>query len=412
MTQLIPQLETIQTGLQAFETRKETVKQMVLNAASLVQITNKQEYKAVDEKRKELKAERNAIEKEGKLLRDPVNALAADILVKERELTTEISPEEKRLQGLQDEWDKEQDRIKQEQINAENRRIQSMIDHLAEYSFALPHETLCTISVEDFNMTLAHAKSEWDKEQADLKAKEEKAQLLNKRISTLQSTGFLFNGTTYSVSENVFVVAEDIANISEEDFADHIQSGKDELKRIADEKQAFQDQQDALKKQQDDLKKQQDELGSEKKRIKDDRSKGRAAELLALGLVRLENSFEGYGITVNFHSVTDGDNDTWVNFIADVAPKIEAAKLKEKQDKEAEDRQKQEDADEKARKKLADEQEQARIDKIEADAALSDKDRFAALVSNIQILLETQSFKSTQYKSKFNKLTTAINSSF
>ena len=89
----------------------------------LIDITNADGLKQVYTARVMLKNERCRIQKAGKDARDDANKFTKAVIAEESRLISIIEPEEKRLEKLQSIFDDEQERQRQERINAELRRV-------------------------------------------------------------------------------------------------------------------------------------------------------------------------------------------------------------------------------------------------------------------------------------------------
>lgn len=177
---LVVVAQDIATGLQAFENRKAeliTLKEEVegLKIESLDDMTG---IKQVTEARKKLKATRVEIEKEGKSMRDPLNAVNKHISSKEKELVDIIEPTEKLL-SAQEKWVKDEEaRIAAEELQKENDRINTRINRMSAYGYEIDFNMLKALNDEDFEKTVESAKREFEKEEADKaeKARQEQAQ--------------------------------------------------------------------------------------------------------------------------------------------------------------------------------------------------------------------------------------------
>lgn len=92
-------------------------------STSLTVITNQAGLDQVHGARMVLKNTRIEIEKKGIAAREDANAFSKAVIAKQKELVGIISPEELRLQGLQDAYEAEQKRIKDEAIAREQKRV-------------------------------------------------------------------------------------------------------------------------------------------------------------------------------------------------------------------------------------------------------------------------------------------------
>lgn len=162
-------LQKIQTGLQEFEKRKESLQELAKLAESvdIEDIHDKSGLKVVSEHRKALKSQRVEIQKQGKAMRDLINPISKFIKQKEDELVAIITPQEYRLQSREDWVKSEHDKIAEEQRRLEEERIQKRIDSLAQYGFQIDYSELKSMSDDVFAQYLEGARLQFEKEQAE-----------------------------------------------------------------------------------------------------------------------------------------------------------------------------------------------------------------------------------------------------
>lgn len=118
-----------------FDDRKAQLAELAKNSERITTITNADGYKECHSARMALKNTRVAIEKLGKEARDDANAFSKAVIAKEKELLGIISPEEDRLQKLQEQWDAaraaelaEKARQERVRVEAEQRALQIIRD--------------------------------------------------------------------------------------------------------------------------------------------------------------------------------------------------------------------------------------------------------------------------------------------
>lgn len=122
-----------QRALVAIGDRDEAQLQKLADGTKdITTITNDDGYKQIQSARIVLKNERIAIEKDGKKAREDATAFGKAVIKEEDRLIAIISPEEKRLQKLQDDWDAEIERIRQEKINEELKRVADLQERVTE----------------------------------------------------------------------------------------------------------------------------------------------------------------------------------------------------------------------------------------------------------------------------------------
>jgi hypothetical protein len=140
-------------------------------------VEDKNGYRAVHDARIILKTKRVEISKIGKDLRASANAFAAAVIERENELIEIISPTEKELMRREDEVDEERDRIRIEKENAENERVQSIVDSLRKFGCEVDYTEAKGMTPEQFEerMKESHLAWQFKKEQEELERKELKA---------------------------------------------------------------------------------------------------------------------------------------------------------------------------------------------------------------------------------------------
>jgi hypothetical protein len=129
-----PQPLTIQQRVIAVlgERDEAMLQKLADGTKDITTITNDDGYKQIHAARIVLKNERIAIEKDCKKAREDATAFSKAVIKEEDRLIGIISPEEKRLQKLQDAWDAEIERIRQEKIDVELKRVAGLQERVTE----------------------------------------------------------------------------------------------------------------------------------------------------------------------------------------------------------------------------------------------------------------------------------------
>jgi hypothetical protein len=96
---------------------------LVASSVRIVAITNPDGYKEAHGARMTLKNTRVEIEKTGKAAREDAQAFSTAVIAEQKRLVALITPEEGRLQSLQDEWDTAREAERQAKLQAEQARI-------------------------------------------------------------------------------------------------------------------------------------------------------------------------------------------------------------------------------------------------------------------------------------------------
>lgn len=360
--------DKINAGLEAFESRKETLTVLKSKAEGLKieSIEDKQTINQVSTIRKELKKARVEIENEGKAMRDPLTKISKSISSKENELVAIIEPTEKALL-VQEKWVKDEEaRIAAEEKRKEDERIQNRIDRLAEYGVGIDLTYVTVLSDEQFEGVVNNARIEHEKDQA---AKAEQA-----RKEQAQRE-------------------QDEKDRAELKSLREKQEAADKILREREEEIARKERE--MKQREED-----DRVMAEKKlekEMKDARFEPRAEQLTRMGFVRrgpdfsLEDTWSTY-----WEQVYNMEDKEWPLYIKDIEDAIERRKvrLEEEEKRRA-------DAIEKARlegiaeaKREAEEKAALEAERI---AQASDKDKFATIVSRIEAMSYPE-MKSAKHK--------------
>ena len=110
---------------------KEQLTELAAASAGIIEITNKAGYDECHAKRMVLKNKRVEIGKTGKTAREDATKFSQAVIAAEKELIGIISPEEDRLQALQQAWDDAREAERAEAARVEAERIQKQKDALA-----------------------------------------------------------------------------------------------------------------------------------------------------------------------------------------------------------------------------------------------------------------------------------------
>lgn len=113
-----------------FDETKAALLPLVEASARIVSITNGAGYQEAQSARMKLRNTRVEIEKRGKAAREDATAFSKAVIAKEKELVGVISPEEDRLQSLQDEWDTAIARERAAKAETERLRVFAIRQHI------------------------------------------------------------------------------------------------------------------------------------------------------------------------------------------------------------------------------------------------------------------------------------------
>lgn len=111
---------------------EQQLREMASKTTDIVTITNADGYQQVHSARMALKTQRVEIEKKGKATREESTAFSKAVIAEEKRAIGIISPEEERLQALQETWDDAREAEKQARIDAETKRVTDLQERVAE----------------------------------------------------------------------------------------------------------------------------------------------------------------------------------------------------------------------------------------------------------------------------------------
>lgn len=112
--------------------REKELRELVARTNGINAITNKDGYQQVHSGRMALKSERVSIQNLAKEARDDATKYSKAVIAEEKRIIAIISPEEDRLQALQDAHDAAVEAEKQAKIAAEQRRVADLQERVAE----------------------------------------------------------------------------------------------------------------------------------------------------------------------------------------------------------------------------------------------------------------------------------------
>lgn len=116
------------------------LREMLTKTADIADVSDKDSRTLVHDAAMNLKNARVAIEKTGKTARDDANAFSKAVIAEEKRLIAIISPEEDRLLGLRNEYDRKVEEERQERERKERERVASILQRI-EGIKALPLES-------------------------------------------------------------------------------------------------------------------------------------------------------------------------------------------------------------------------------------------------------------------------------
>lgn len=372
--------DKINTGLQAFEERKASLTKLVTEADEIKNIEkgDRAHLKKATEQRKKLKAARVEVEKEGKAMRDPLTNVNKQISEKQKELVDIVSPAEKDMEEIEGWYEAEEARLKREEEEKEQQRIQSRISRLEKYGFGLDVTVLMGVDDEQFDKIEETARVQYEQEQA-IKAEQEKEEQRQR----------------------------------EQDEKDR-QELLELRKKAAEAEKIIREQQEELARKEAAIKAEEDRKEEERANAylstMTKRLDSRIDQIVALGLRwdGADDHFKGYGCFVPIVDIKVHSDEEWSKVIGKITPVIENGKKEEQARWEEEDRlmaEKQaaelEDIRKKAAEKALAEQKEKEAEEARQEAERlaqsSDKEKFNVILSHLEVL-PTPNMKSAKHK--------------
>jgi hypothetical protein len=110
--------------------RETSLRDLVAKSTDLVEVKNAAARDQVHSAAMTLRTARTDIQKAGKAARDDANAFSKAVISEENRLIEIVEPEEKRLLGLRDAWDEAREAEKRAKLEAEQRRVAAIREHI------------------------------------------------------------------------------------------------------------------------------------------------------------------------------------------------------------------------------------------------------------------------------------------
>ncbi|WP_324658305.1 hypothetical protein [Burkholderia thailandensis] len=110
--------------------RETSLRELVAKSNDMVEIKNAAARDQVHGAAMALRTARTDIQKAGKAARDDANAFSKAVIAEENRLIAITEPEEKRLIGLRDEWDEAREAEKRAKLEAEQKRVAAIREHI------------------------------------------------------------------------------------------------------------------------------------------------------------------------------------------------------------------------------------------------------------------------------------------
>lgn len=128
------ELTVTDRAIKALDVNETLLRELVLESKEIITIANAAGFAQAQSARMKLRSARVNIEKLGKSAREDAQAFSKAVIEQEKKYIGIVSPEESRLQSIQDEFTAKIEAEKQAKIDAENKRkedIQAAIDELS-----------------------------------------------------------------------------------------------------------------------------------------------------------------------------------------------------------------------------------------------------------------------------------------
>jgi hypothetical protein len=270
----------IETELEKFDVTTEALQDLVepVKALKINGVDDREGYVKVREARLMLKNKRVEIEKSGRALRDNALKFQKAVIVRQTELVSIIEGEEIRLKREEEQYEEERERIRMENERKETERIQSRINALAKYSWAIDFYEAKIMPEEEYLKLLETAEAEFIKEQQRIAAEKEEQEKLQR----------LEQERLRKDREELELLRAEQSKREAEMKAEQERIAKQQ----AEKEQAFRLEQDRIRKEQEEreaaLKAERNKLEAEKRRIELEEAKKEAAEKARIEAEQLE----------------------------------------------------------------------------------------------------------------------------
>lgn len=321
-------------------------------------IEDKAGLKKVYESRQLVKKTRTALVKHADEMKETAIAWQKKVNVEKNRVVGELEAIEAHLQAEEDKIAAAKEEIRLAEEKAKQERIQSRIDRLAQYGYAIDINFLQSLADEQFENVVASAKVEYDKEQAA------KAEL-----------------------ERLQIEQEATEKREREALEQKLKEEREALDRMRKEQE---EKELAIQKQQQELKEQADKIARLEKEAEDKRQaeikkqmevafKQRIAMLNALGM---NYSFRDDGYIFQDVYVSDLELKTlntldFVSLVEKITPVIELRK-KEEADKQAE----------KDRLRKLEEEKVAEAERLRIEALRPDKEKLTVFANSLDSIID------------------------
>ncbi|MEX3555819.1 MAG: hypothetical protein VB131_04195, partial [Burkholderia gladioli] len=110
--------------------RETSLRDLVAKSTDMVEIKNAAAREQVHAAAMVLRTARTDIKKAAKTARDDANAFSTAVIAEEKRLIAITEPEENRLIGMRDVWDEAREAEKRQKIEAEQRRVAAIREHI------------------------------------------------------------------------------------------------------------------------------------------------------------------------------------------------------------------------------------------------------------------------------------------
>lgn len=110
--------------------RETSLRDLVAKSTDLVEVKNAAARDQVHAAAMVLRTARTDIQKAAKAARDDANAFSKAVIAEEKRLVAITEPEENRLISMRDEWDEAREAEKREKLEAEQRRVAAIREHI------------------------------------------------------------------------------------------------------------------------------------------------------------------------------------------------------------------------------------------------------------------------------------------
>jgi len=172
----------IENGLSILDEKEASLIELRerFSSLSIVDVNDKDGFKAVRDARLECKRVRVSVEKDGKALRENAVKFQKAVIKREDDLIAIIAPVERKLEAMEEKYNAWQEEIRIQKEREEQARISERVNKLAKFNYGIDLYDLTIMPDDKFNELLTQVEVDYNTEQERIakdKAEAESARL-------------------------------------------------------------------------------------------------------------------------------------------------------------------------------------------------------------------------------------------